>query len=598
MLDAGDFAITVVDDIPIAGTATTMIIANSLLNASNTADLDFTIGADEPGAFTLTQAMGDDGGTAIQVDLIEGNDVFGLVDGVVTQMSSDGVFLVWHQNPDGSWSAVLTGTTGGQAQFVAATVFTVTVNADGTYTVTLDDTLQLDGVADPFQLNFAGGGVSGGNNEQLIFFDSTEPDNNTEGTTDGMPDGIPDGSTIMAVAVGYLEDGTIGLVNSSIPGMGISDANTIDVDDGGGVTSEELRVFLGEPADPADITATLNDGFSLGEEGVNTNDIDFTEKPIGFLKITLDNLNGDGTPGDLNVSSKDEFAIIGVVIEGTGIEGAGDVVWFKVEGQGSGASSASDEEFIIQQGMEVGQGLGGTGTFEDPYVVDMQFAADGTYTGTGFVEGEFAALLFQADVDSGSSYRVVAAEGKGDEGGFDIGTTFTTTATDADGDAVDTTFNVDFISGTVLTGTEFSDLLKGNGDSDTIFGGGGDDILVGNGGADILTGGTGSDTFDFNAITEGGDTITDFSTGEGDQLDISDLLTGLGLGGTSYADLVTAGNIFQDVGDFDSDADAADVNFYIDPTGASTSTPSVDAVLMVTILDVGSVLTDTDVIVA
>ena len=40
VLDAGDFAITVVDDIPIAGTATTMIIANSLLNASNTADLD------------------------------------------------------------------------------------------------------------------------------------------------------------------------------------------------------------------------------------------------------------------------------------------------------------------------------------------------------------------------------------------------------------------------------------------------------------------------------------------------------------------------------------------------------------------------------
>jgi hypothetical protein len=186
------------DDAPIAGTQQTLVLSNAFSN-SGTADLDFTMGADGPSTttpFTLTAAQGATPGT--QVPLAEGNAVYGSQDGgtsYVQLTSTTGEVttdLVWHDNGDGSWSAVLAGTAGTQ-QDEDATVFTVTVNSDGTYTVSLDDNLVLDGVGEPFTLDFTDGGVSGGNNDQLIFFDSKEDDVNPA-------DGIPDGSTIMAVA--------------------------------------------------------------------------------------------------------------------------------------------------------------------------------------------------------------------------------------------------------------------------------------------------------------------------------------------------------------------------------------------------------------
>ena len=157
----------------------------------------------------------------------------------------------------------------------------------------------------------------------------------------------------------------------------------------------------------------------------------------------------------------------------------------------------------------------------------------------------------------------------------------------------------------IVTGTDGADSLVGGLGNDSLTGSGGADTLTGGAGDDVLVGGGGLDTFEFltadysDANNNGtSDTITDFSTSDGDQLDIAEILTGLGLGGTSFADLITAGNIFQAVGDFDGDGDAADVNFYVDPTGGSTASPDADAVLLVTILDVGGALTVDDVIVA
>ncbi|MDP2804194.1 MAG: FG-GAP-like repeat-containing protein [Phreatobacter sp.] len=50
---------------------------------------------------------------------------------------------------------------------------------------------------------------------------------------------------------------------------------------------------------------------------------------------------------------------------------------------------------------------------------------------------------------------------------------------------------------------------------------------------DVLTGGSGADTFQFNALVQGpGVEITDFNVGEGDRLDIHNLLASVGLAGT------------------------------------------------------------------
>ncbi|MGL4973910.1 MAG: type I secretion C-terminal target domain-containing protein, partial [Bosea sp. (in: a-proteobacteria)] len=58
------------------------------------------------------------------------------------------------------------------------------------------------------------------------------------------------------------------------------------------------------------------------------------------------------------------------------------------------------------------------------------------------------------------------------------------------------------------------DVIDGGADNDTIFGGDG---------RDTLAGGTGNDLIGYGAISEAGDTITDFTTAAGANLDILDL---------------------------------------------------------------------------
>jgi VCBS repeat-containing protein len=69
--------------------------------------------------------------------------------------------------------------------------------------------------------------------------------------------------------------------------------------------------------------------------------------------------------------------------------------------------------------------------------------------------------------------------------------------------------------------------LAGGAGNDVLVGGGAADVLTGNAGNDWLTGGAGSDLFDYDNITDGTDTITDFTSGAGgDALDIRGVLVG------------------------------------------------------------------------
>ncbi|MDD2159550.1 type I secretion C-terminal target domain-containing protein [Pseudomonas sp. MIL19] len=71
------------------------------------------------------------------------------------------------------------------------------------------------------------------------------------------------------------------------------------------------------------------------------------------------------------------------------------------------------------------------------------------------------------------------------------------------------------------------DTLLGAGGNDLIFGQEGDDVLIGGLGDDVLSGGSGADTFRWlSTDTTGADTILDFNPGEGDKLDLTQLLVG------------------------------------------------------------------------
>jgi Ca2+-binding RTX toxin-like protein len=80
----------------------------------------------------------------------------------------------------------------------------------------------------------------------------------------------------------------------------------------------------------------------------------------------------------------------------------------------------------------------------------------------------------------------------------------------------------------VLIGDNSGGTLNGGVGNDTIVGGAGNDMIVGGPGADLLTGGGGANTFVYNAPSEGGDTITDFSAAQGDKISVSH--TGFGGG--------------------------------------------------------------------
>ena len=80
-----------------------------------------------------------------------------------------------------------------------------------------------------------------------------------------------------------------------------------------------------------------------------------------------------------------------------------------------------------------------------------------------------------------------------------------------------------------LLGGNGNDILFGQGGDDILNGGNGNDILIGGKGNDILTGGAGADTFAWKAgdTNSGGfDVIKDFNKGEGDRIDLRDLLQG------------------------------------------------------------------------
>jgi surface adhesion protein len=77
-----------------------------------------------------------------------------------------------------------------------------------------------------------------------------------------------------------------------------------------------------------------------------------------------------------------------------------------------------------------------------------------------------------------------------------------------------------------LLGGAGNDILFGQGGNDLLDGGKGNDILLGGSGADTLIGGLGGDTFVWKSGDTGTDVIKDFKVGDGDRIDLRDLLQG------------------------------------------------------------------------
>lgn len=94
-----------------------------------------------------------------------------------------------------------------------------------------------------------------------------------------------------------------------------------------------------------------------------------------------------------------------------------------------------------------------------------------------------------------------------------------------------------------IDGLEDSDFITAGGGQDTVAGGAGDDTLNGGQGFDQLTGDEGADTFTIGRTSHGIDDILDFTPGEGDVLQLHDVLT---FDGGSPGDFVRLSEIGSD----------------------------------------------------
>lgn len=91
----------------------------------------------------------------------------------------------------------------------------------------------------------------------------------------------------------------------------------------------------------------------------------------------------------------------------------------------------------------------------------------------------------------------------------------------------------DVVFDLTVTGTQVETVLVDDGDTliggagnDVMDGGIGNDILFGGDGADTIYGNQGADIFLFQALADAGDTLMDFSVGEDDVINITDVLQG------------------------------------------------------------------------
>jgi Ca2+-binding RTX toxin-like protein len=167
--------------------------------------------------------------------------------------------------------------------------------------------------------------------------------------------------------------------------------------------------------------------------------------------------------------------------------------------------------------------------------------------GDALSQGGTASVLYGGDdtIDGGDGADLLAGDALATDGG-------TASSTLAGSDVIYGGAGADTIHGDSYDASGGSDSsgaddsLYGDGGADLILGGGGSDLLVGGGeddtldgglGNDTLVGGGGGDSFIIGPGTTGEtDTLTDFSTGEGDVIDLGDLLVGASDTGTSLDD--------------------------------------------------------------
>ena len=322
----------------------------------------------------------------------------------------------------------------------------------------------------------------------------------------------------------------------------------------GGAGAETLVV----PADTYDITINggIFDGTSLqdlgeGEPGDNADDVKPTGSGFGI---------GD-TQGQTTIENNEGFFL---TLAAEGAPTTADALTLEIDREGGNPSGTTmvvnwrafdaDGNLIVGgSGFDAGSGSETITVVKSP--------------ASGFITidppGEFASLeVWFTNQSGGGNVRIEGAQLTATVIPEDQPLHFEIAAVDGDGDVSDTQ-GLDVLlqggagPGYTLTGTSESEIMQGGAGDDFLSGGSGDDILFGGlgndvldggAGADWMAGGDGADTFVIGADSATlavDDVIADYSAADGDIVDLTELLGGVGgvdLDADGYVQVTGTGN--------------------------------------------------------
>ena len=506
-----------------------------------TGDLNLAAGADGLSSLTLAIADAEDG------DQIDG-------------LTSGGQPVMYRDTGDGFEGYVVVDN-------VETVIFSVSPDIDGggnytgTYTINITGNLDGAGGETIFQL---GEGIKGGNDTSFFLFEPNlefDPDDyeyepalviNNPGSNDDLYGGVdtstgelyPTGLVIHAYA--YNDDGDLS-VNSSDFSLAVGAGQTIDGSDTLVLEFTQASSWLYDNQNSGNGTGLYENGVTSYEliGNLRFNILDFSAgERINFT--TYKHVWNDDT-NEYDLVEVDTGSIVAT----------------------ADFTSLTGNDFIS---FELSQDM-------EPGVVDnmlVEFDGDPSFS------GEYDTIVFTS---GGGDFKIgemaTFTEADATDQIFDV----TATATDGDGDTVSDTFTVMMDGNNGLMGYDDADdvlvsgsgehTLNGLGGDDTLIGGDSADILIGGDGNDILTGNAGADQFVWNDGDSGTDQVTDFNTGEGDVLDLADLLDPTGsleIGVTDNLDDYLKAN-------FDSVTNTTTIDVYTG--GDANSGGSVDQSIMV-----------------
>ena len=370
----------------------------------------------------------------------------------------------------------LYGVTYGDDGTVESEVFSISLNSDGTYTMTTFEV--MDKSVSTIIVDLAGG-ISGGN-DGSYYLGVDKQGNST----------FEDSTVLNNILVTPL--GPANTVNSRSEGLGAGAKNGGDaslfISEYEGVSEgvkfdfktghdNDLEVFTGDRVVNT-VTITMGATQSRAENALKLLARDADGDLVQISSVTT--LGGTATYVDPNTDvDGDEYWTVSGLVEGE---------TFTVSTDGVGFNE-------LEVWYESGSGF---------LLSSLSYSQA--------AEGNVIDLSFEYTVTDG-------------DGDTDLGTIHL--SVDPDAHHISGDYAVTDVNGETVHGDINADKIVGNDGDDVLYGGDGNDTLSGGLGDDVLTGGSGSDTFHFASgdIGHGVDTITDFEIGGGDILDLSDLLS-------------------------------------------------------------------------